>query len=379
MKKSVPQEGKPKACKVFVGGLAPETTEEDFKTYFTKFGEIAEVQIMQDHMSGRSRGFGFVTFEEDSSAEAVFDHGSMHDLGGKKVEVKPATPKGTGSQQAQQQQQQAQAPGGRNQQQQHMHQQQQQYHHQQQPQHMYAQMPPHQGPPGGEMAMYIAPSRGRSSAEYDPMTMRPYAATAAAAAAGPPPAGAYQPYMYPTYGPPAGGGPPGRPSPPGMMPAAYAMPSQYMMMAPSMQYGSAAGPSGYYTPQVATYPPPQQQQQTRGGGGAGGGGGSGMPFTPPSPQGMLPHPFSVSSMYPSSSPSPSPPYRSGDVIISQQQQQQQHQQQQQQQHQQQQHPQQHQQQQYRGAKNGGVGRGKVDSASSLDAERQFKNLSLGGE
>jgi len=53
---------------------------------------------MQDHMSGRSRGFGFVTFEEDSSAERAFAAGPMHEISGKQVEVKPATPKGTGPQ-----------------------------------------------------------------------------------------------------------------------------------------------------------------------------------------------------------------------------------------------------------------------------------------
>lgn len=98
VKKSVPQEGKPRACKIFVGGLSPETSEDDFKTYFSQFGDVAEVQIMQDHMSGRSRGFGFVTFVEDDSAEKVFAAGQMHELGGKRVEVKPATPKGAGSQ-----------------------------------------------------------------------------------------------------------------------------------------------------------------------------------------------------------------------------------------------------------------------------------------
>jgi hypothetical protein len=51
---------------------------------------------MQDHMSGRSRGFGFVTFEEDAAAGRVFASGAMHVLGGKEVEVKAATPKGTG-------------------------------------------------------------------------------------------------------------------------------------------------------------------------------------------------------------------------------------------------------------------------------------------
>lgn len=95
-KKSVPQEQKPKARKVFVGGISPETTEDGLKEHFGQFGQVAEVQIMQDHMSGRSRGFGFVTFEEDASAERAYAVGSMHDVGGKQVEVKPATPKGTG-------------------------------------------------------------------------------------------------------------------------------------------------------------------------------------------------------------------------------------------------------------------------------------------
>ncbi|KAK2076615.1 hypothetical protein QBZ16_005375 [Prototheca wickerhamii] len=94
-KKSVPLEQKPKARKIFVGGLAPETTEEQFKAYFERFGEVAEAQIMLDHMSGRSRGFGFVTFAEDVSAERVFAAGAMHELKGKRVEVKPATPKGS--------------------------------------------------------------------------------------------------------------------------------------------------------------------------------------------------------------------------------------------------------------------------------------------
>lgn len=44
--------------------MLPETqtfslhVADDFKEYFERYGEVAEVQIMQDHMSGRSRGFG---------------------------------------------------------------------------------------------------------------------------------------------------------------------------------------------------------------------------------------------------------------------------------------------------------------------------------
>ena len=84
-KRSIPQEHKPRSKKIFVGGLAPETTEgklercavlqalahswldlapkmsppaDDFRAYFEGFGRVSEAQIMQDHTSGRSRGFG---------------------------------------------------------------------------------------------------------------------------------------------------------------------------------------------------------------------------------------------------------------------------------------------------------------------------------
>jgi hypothetical protein len=41
VKKSVPQEGKPKACKVFVGGLSPETTEGDLTKAYFYYASIA--------------------------------------------------------------------------------------------------------------------------------------------------------------------------------------------------------------------------------------------------------------------------------------------------------------------------------------------------
>jgi RNA recognition motif. (a.k.a. RRM, RBD, or RNP domain) len=303
------------------------------KSYFSKFGDIAEVQIMQDHMSGRSRGFGFVTFEEDSSADRVFEEGTMHEIGGKKVEVKAATPKGSGSVAARQQQQD-----------QHQHQ-------------ASLQLPQQHSP--------LHPMRGRSSAEYDPAMMRAFASGM------PGPAG------YPAYPVMYGYG--GRPTmmpPPGSHVGSYntsaaASLTQY----PTMQHGhymmmpppSAMGPT--YTPAGYTY---QQQSYTTppGGGGAGGGhgggnitmqpGGGGMPYTPPSPQGMLQQlPFNSPGIYPSSSsPSTSPPYqRSSQTVMSQ-----------------------------RGGEvppprsKSSASRTKVDSASSLDAhaqvERQMKRMGL---
>lgn len=40
---------------------------------------------MQDHSTGRSRGFGFVTFDSEQVVEDILAHGKMHELGGKQV------------------------------------------------------------------------------------------------------------------------------------------------------------------------------------------------------------------------------------------------------------------------------------------------------
>ena len=48
--------------KIFVGGVAPETQEADFRSHFERFGRLSDAIIMVDHNTNRSRGFGFVTF-----------------------------------------------------------------------------------------------------------------------------------------------------------------------------------------------------------------------------------------------------------------------------------------------------------------------------
>jgi len=87
-----------RARKVFVGGLSAETTEDEFRSHFQQYGPVAEAQIMVDYNSGRSRGFGFVTFEDEESVQRVFAAGPMQQVGAKQVEVKSATPKGSGPQ-----------------------------------------------------------------------------------------------------------------------------------------------------------------------------------------------------------------------------------------------------------------------------------------
>lgn len=54
--------------KVFVGGLAWETPTEELRRYFEQFGDILEAVIITDKNTGRSKGYGFVTFREPESA-----------------------------------------------------------------------------------------------------------------------------------------------------------------------------------------------------------------------------------------------------------------------------------------------------------------------
>ncbi|VVA12313.1 PREDICTED: RNA-binding [Prunus dulcis] len=55
--------------KVFVGGLAWETPKEALREHFDKYGEILEAVIISDKLTGRSKGYGFVTFKEAEAAK----------------------------------------------------------------------------------------------------------------------------------------------------------------------------------------------------------------------------------------------------------------------------------------------------------------------
>ncbi|OAY50338.1 RNA-binding protein 38 [Manihot esculenta] len=55
--------------KVFVGGLAWETQSETMRRYFEQFGDILEAVVITDKNTGRSKGYGFVTFREPEAAK----------------------------------------------------------------------------------------------------------------------------------------------------------------------------------------------------------------------------------------------------------------------------------------------------------------------
>lgn len=80
-----------KAKKIFVGGLSSNLTEDEFKSYFERFGRITDVVVMRDP-ANRPRGFGFITFDSEEAVESILQK-SQHELAGKIVEVKIAVPR----------------------------------------------------------------------------------------------------------------------------------------------------------------------------------------------------------------------------------------------------------------------------------------------
>ncbi|RXH89375.1 hypothetical protein DVH24_031732 [Malus domestica] len=66
---------------------------EEFSDFFSQYGEVKEHQIMRDHSTGRSRGFGFVTFDTEQAVDELLDKGNKLEFAGAQVEIKKAEPK----------------------------------------------------------------------------------------------------------------------------------------------------------------------------------------------------------------------------------------------------------------------------------------------
>ncbi|CAL4100342.1 unnamed protein product [Meganyctiphanes norvegica] len=82
-------------CKVFVGGLKPELSEEDIRTHFLQFGEISELALPTDKMTQTRKAFGFVTFEEEGPVTTLLRDPKQW-INDVEVEVKRATPRSNG-------------------------------------------------------------------------------------------------------------------------------------------------------------------------------------------------------------------------------------------------------------------------------------------
>ena len=79
--------------KLYVGNLASETSEADLRTLFEPFGTIAEINIINDRMTGQPRGFAFVTMSNVTEGRAAIDGLQGKGLGGRPLIVNEARAK----------------------------------------------------------------------------------------------------------------------------------------------------------------------------------------------------------------------------------------------------------------------------------------------
>ncbi|MCO5572362.1 hypothetical protein L7F22_026115 [Adiantum nelumboides] len=81
------------SSRLFVGGLSFTTEEEGLRTAFSKHGEVVDARIVVDRESGRSRGFGFVTYLSEGDADGAKDKMNGQWLDGRVIRVDKATPR----------------------------------------------------------------------------------------------------------------------------------------------------------------------------------------------------------------------------------------------------------------------------------------------
>ena len=79
--------------KLFVGNLSFNSTENDLQDAFAAHGTVLEAVLMQDRMSGRSRGFGFVTMSTEAEAQAAVEALNGRELDGRALTVNVARPR----------------------------------------------------------------------------------------------------------------------------------------------------------------------------------------------------------------------------------------------------------------------------------------------
>ena len=76
--------------KIFVGGLNWGTTDAGLQEAFSAFGEVVEARVIKDRETGRSRGFGFVTFAETESVAQAIEAMNGTELDGRSIRVNEA-------------------------------------------------------------------------------------------------------------------------------------------------------------------------------------------------------------------------------------------------------------------------------------------------
>lgn len=82
--------------KLFIGGLAWHTDETTLRQKFEEFGAVEEAVVVKDRDTGRSRGFGFIRYAQDSDADAAIAAMNNIEFDGRTIRVDKASDRGSG-------------------------------------------------------------------------------------------------------------------------------------------------------------------------------------------------------------------------------------------------------------------------------------------
>ena len=81
------------SMKLYIGNLGWGTTTEDLKSHFEAFGSVSDAVVITDRESGRSRGFGFVTMDDESEANKAMAECNGVELDGRVIKCSEASPR----------------------------------------------------------------------------------------------------------------------------------------------------------------------------------------------------------------------------------------------------------------------------------------------
>ncbi|KAF8048841.1 hypothetical protein N665_2379s0003 [Sinapis alba] len=89
------------STKLFVGGLSWGTDDQSLREAFSNFGEVIDSKVIVDRDTGRSRGFGFVNFSDETAANAAISEMDGKELNGRNIRVnvaneRPSAPRAYG-------------------------------------------------------------------------------------------------------------------------------------------------------------------------------------------------------------------------------------------------------------------------------------------
>ena len=75
--------------KVYIGNLPYTVTKEEIEDFFSDCGEVGDVRIITDRETDRSKGFGFVTFNDDAAFQSALKK-DEEEMGGRKLRINEA-------------------------------------------------------------------------------------------------------------------------------------------------------------------------------------------------------------------------------------------------------------------------------------------------